>query len=156
VSPGQRRRPGGESQPSPDALGGDSNSIRPTDAGALVPRPEWDVYLRGYCDGCRDGIDLGRKQMDDELATLQREAHRVVIAMAKLDPYQGVQARRRQRLVEAAERHAASAKPWADDELSNALDSYPVEDELCTAVHSSVAAARQALAGLPWPAEGVR
>jgi len=108
VNPGQRRRPGGESQPSPDALGGDSNSIRPTDAGALMPRPEWDVYLRGYCDGYRDGIDL----MDEEISTMQREAHRVVIAMAKLDPYQGVQARRRQRQVEAADRHAEAAQPW--------------------------------------------
>ncbi len=78
----------------------------------LLPRPEWNIYLMGYRDGYRDGIDLGRKQMDDELATLQREAHRVVIAMAKLDPHQGVQARRRQRQVEAADRHAEVAQPW--------------------------------------------
>ncbi len=78
----------------------------------LLPRPEWDGYLSAYRDGYRDGIDLGRKQMDDELATLQREAHRVVIAMAKLDPYQGVQARRRQRQVEAADRHTQAAQPW--------------------------------------------
>jgi len=77
----------------------------------LLPRPEWDVYLAGYRDGYRDGIDLGRKQMDDELATLQSEAHRVVIAMAKLDPYQDVQARRRQRQVEA-DRHTQAAQPW--------------------------------------------
>jgi len=50
--------------------------------------------------------------MDDELATLQREAHRVVIAMAKLDPYQGVQARRRQRQVDSADRHTQAAQPW--------------------------------------------
>jgi len=79
---------------------------------ALMPRPEWDVYLTGYRDGYRDGIDLGRKQMDDELATLQREAHRVVIAMAKLDPWEDAQRRRRQRQVEAADRHAQAAQPW--------------------------------------------
>ncbi len=78
----------------------------------LLPRPEWDVYLRGYCDGYRDGIDLGRQQMDDEISTLQREAHRVVMAMAKLDPWEDAQDRRRQRQVEAAERHAEAARPW--------------------------------------------
>ncbi len=77
-----------------------------------MPRAEWDVYLTGYRDGYRDGIDLGRKQMDDELATLQREAHRVVMAMAKLDPWDDAQRRRRQRQVEAAERHAQAAQPW--------------------------------------------
>ena len=77
-----------------------------------MPRLEWDGYLSGYCDGYRDGIDLGRKQMDDELSTLQCEAHRVVMAMAKLDPYQDVQARRRQRQVEAAERHAEAGQQW--------------------------------------------
>lgn len=76
-----------------------------------MPRPEWDVYLLGY----RDGIDLGRRQMDDELSTLQREAHRVVIAMARLDPWEDVQRRRRERQVEAAARHEAEAQPWPDE-----------------------------------------
>ncbi len=76
-----------------------------------LPRPVWDVYLAGYRDGYRDGIDLGRRQMDEELSTLQREAHRVVMAMAKLDPW-NAQARRRQRQVEAADRHAEAAQPW--------------------------------------------
>ncbi len=77
-----------------------------------LSRRDFELWLAGYRDGYRDGIDLGRKQIDDELATLQREAHRVVIAMAKLDPYKDVQARRRQRQVEAAERHAEVAQPW--------------------------------------------
>jgi hypothetical protein len=84
----------------------------------LLPRPEWDGYLSGYLSGYRDGIDLGRKQMDDELATLQREAHRVVIAMAKLDPYQDVQARRRQRMVETADLHTQAAQPWPAEATS--------------------------------------
>jgi len=78
----------------------------------LLPRPEWSIYLTGYRDGCRDGIDLGRKQMDDEISTMQREAHRVVMAMAKLDPWDDAQHRRRQRQVETAERHAEVAQPW--------------------------------------------
>ena len=74
----------------------------------LLPRPEWDVYLTGY----RDGIDLGRKQVADELATLQRAAHETVLAMAKLDPWEVAQRRRRERRVEAGERHAQAAQPW--------------------------------------------
>ncbi len=83
-----------------------------------MPRPEWDVYLRVYCDGYRDGIDLGRKQMDDELATLQREAHRVVMAMGKLNPHEVRQARRRQAQVEVAARHEAEAQPWPGEVAS--------------------------------------
>ncbi len=84
----------------------------------LLPRPEWDGYLTGYRDGYRDGIDLGRKQMDDELATLQREAHRVVIAMSKLDPHEVAQRRRRERQVAAADCHARSAQPWPAEATS--------------------------------------
>jgi len=91
--PGRQDRPSGNTEAVSRSFGGDSNSIRPTDAGALVPRPEWDVYLRGYCDGYRDGIDLGRKQMDEEISTLQREAHKVVLLMAGLDPHEVRQAR---------------------------------------------------------------
>jgi len=78
----------------------------------LLPRREWDGYLSGYRDGYRDGIDLGRKQMDDELASLQRTAHETVLAMAKLDPHEVAQRRRRERQVETAERHAQGAQPW--------------------------------------------
>ncbi len=83
----------------------------------LLPRAEWDGYLSGYRDGYRDGIDLGRKQMDDEVASLQRSAHEVVMAMARLDPHEVAQHRRRERQVEAAERHTANAQPWADAEV---------------------------------------
>jgi len=56
--------------------------------------------------------------MDAELATLQREAHRVVMAMAKLDPWDDAQARRRQRQAEAAERHAQAAQAWPAEATS--------------------------------------
>ena len=79
----------------------------------LLPRPEWDVYLTGYRDGYRDGIDLGRRQMDDELATLQRSAHKVVQAMAKLDTYDDRERRRRERADDAAQRMVRAAEPWA-------------------------------------------
>ena len=78
----------------------------------LLPRPEWDVYLAGYASGYRDGIDLGRKQMEDELAALQREAHKVVLLMAGIDPHEVRQARRRERQVETADRHYQAAQPW--------------------------------------------
>jgi hypothetical protein len=78
----------------------------------LLPRPEWDGYLSGYRDGYRDGIDLGRKQMDDELATLQRSAHEVVMAMARLDPWEDAQRRRRECQADAARRHEQGAREW--------------------------------------------
>jgi len=84
----------------------------------LPPRPVWDVYLTGYRDGYRDGIDLGRKQMDDELASLQRTAHETVMAMARLDPWEDAQRRQRQRQVEAADRHAQAARPWPAEATS--------------------------------------
>jgi len=84
----------------------------------LLPRPEWDGYLSGYRDGYRDGIDLGRKQMNDELATLQREAHRVVIAMSKLDPHEMREERRRNAQVAAGERHTINEQPWPDEVAS--------------------------------------
>lgn len=83
-----------------------------------LPRPVWDVYLAGYRDGYRDGIDLGRRQMDEELTSLQREAHRVVMAMAKLDPHDVAQDRRRQAQVEVAARHEDEAQPWPDEVAS--------------------------------------
>lgn len=82
----------------------------------LLPRPEWDIYLTGYRDGCRDGIDLGRKQMDDELTTLQREAHKVVMAMAGLDSHTERQSRRRQRQKEVGDHRAGTAQPWPAEE----------------------------------------
>jgi len=84
----------------------------------LLPRPEWDIYLTGYRDGCRDGIDLGRQQVDDEISTLQRGAHRVVMAMTKLDPHHVAQDRRRQAQVEVAARHEAEAQPWPGEVAS--------------------------------------
>ena len=84
----------------------------------FLPRPEWDVYLRGYCDGYRDGIDQGRKQMDEELSTLQREAHRVVMAMSNLDPHDVAQDRRIQAQVDVAARHEAEAQPWPGEVAS--------------------------------------
>ena len=82
---------------------------------ALMPRREWEAYLEGYGAGYVHGIDRGRQLGDDEAATLHREAVRIVHAMAKLDPWDDVQARRRQRQVEAADRHAGEARPWPEE-----------------------------------------
>jgi len=89
---------------------------------ALMPRAEWDTYLAGRLDGYREGESVGfargYQAYEDELSTLQREAHRVVLAMAKLDPWEVVRRRRRERQVEAAERHASNAQPWPDEVAS--------------------------------------
>lgn len=81
-----------------------------------APRPEFAAYLAGRVDGYLDGEDVGYARgyaaCDAELAAIQRAAHRVVRAMARLDPWEDAQRRRRQRQVEASERHAEAARPW--------------------------------------------
>jgi len=110
-----RRRPQAPCQPPTKAT--TSSVAQATDL-ALMPRPEWDVYLRGYCDGYRDGIDLGRRQMDEELATLQREAHKVVMALAGLDSHTERQSRRRQRQKEVGDHRAGAAQAWPAEATS--------------------------------------
>ncbi len=83
----------------------------PTDLVGMPP-DLWETFLEGYASGFAIGVDRGRELADEEMATLQREAHRVVMAMAKLDPWKDAQRRRRQRQVEAADRHAQAAQPW--------------------------------------------
>jgi len=77
-----------ESRPhgaAPESFAGDPHSVAATDLpAALVPRTEWETYLEGYMHGYAQGIDLGRRQMDDELATIQRAACEVVHRMADL------------------------------------------------------------------------
>jgi len=69
----------------------------------------WEAgYMEGYCAG----VPRGREQADEEAAQLHRQATRIVHAMAKLDPHVDRERRRRQRQVEAAERHTANAQPW--------------------------------------------
>ncbi len=87
----------------------------PTDLVAMLPPDLWRVFLEGYASGFAIGVDRGRELADEDAAAIHRYAVRVVSAMAKLDPYQDVQARRRQRQVEAAERHTANAQPWPDE-----------------------------------------
>ncbi len=105
--PNRQDRPSGNTEAVSRSFGGDSNSIGPTRPGSLMPRPEWGVYLSGYCDGYRDGIDLGRRQMDEELASLQRTAHETVLAMARLEPWQDAQESRRARWAAAADERAS-------------------------------------------------
>lgn len=53
---------------------------------ALLPRDDWERHLHGYLRGFADGIERGRQQMDEELATIQRTAAEVVHRMADLEP----------------------------------------------------------------------
>jgi len=83
---------------------------------ASMPRFEWSIYLAGRRDGFIEGESVGfargYQACDDEISTLQREAHKVVLLMAGIDPSVDRERRRRQRQVEAAERHAEAARPW--------------------------------------------
>lgn len=56
--------------------------VTPPDA--LLPRDDWERHLHGYLRGFADGIQHGRRQMEEELATIQRTAAEVVHRMADL------------------------------------------------------------------------
>jgi len=88
-----------------------------------LSRRDFELYLAGYETGYAHGSDSGREQADEEAQRLFNNAVGVVRAMARLEPWEDVQARRRQRQVETAERHTANAQPWPDDEVLTALDS---------------------------------
>ncbi len=64
---------------------------------ASMRHPDWHAYLDarrdGYLEGEVVGYARGYRACDDELATLQREAHKVVLLMAGIDPYEVRQAR---------------------------------------------------------------
>ncbi len=81
-----------------------------------MPRSCWSAYLVGRQDGFLEGESVGfargYQACDDEISTLQREAAKVVLAMAGIDPHEVAQRRRRQRQVEAADRHGQAAQPW--------------------------------------------
>jgi len=119
--PARRERPSGAETLS-KSFGGDRNSIGPTGADALWPRAQWDTYLAGRLDGYIEGESVGfargYQACEDELSTLQREAHRVVLLMAGIDPHEVRQARRRQAQVEVAARHEAEAQPWPGEVAS--------------------------------------
>lgn len=73
---------------------------------------EHEIHLSGYLSGVLAGIDLGREQMDAELAALHRRAYTIVQAMAKVDPWEVAQEKIRQRRDEAAARNRAAGDPW--------------------------------------------
>lgn len=87
-----------------------------------MPRAEWSRYLAARCDGFIEGEQLGYARgyqaCDEEMGALQREAHKVVLLMAKLDPWEAAQRRRRERQTQAAERHAQAAQPWPAEATS--------------------------------------
>ena len=73
---------------------------------------ERECHLSGYLSGVLAGIDLGREQMDKELAAIQHRAFGIVQAMAKLAPWHEAQQARHQHQEKAAERHRAAGQPW--------------------------------------------
>ena len=73
---------------------------------------ERECHLSGYLSGVLAGIDLGREQMDAELAAIQHRAFGIVQAMAKLPDWHEAQQTRRQHQDKAAEHHRAAGQPW--------------------------------------------
>lgn len=47
------------------------------------PPEVWSVYMDGWTRGYAEGIEHGRRQAEEEIATLQREAVRVVRYLAE-------------------------------------------------------------------------
>jgi hypothetical protein len=82
-------------------------------------RREFDIYLKGRLDGFLEGEAVGWKRgwadCDEEISHLQREAHRVVQFMARLEPWDVAQRKRRTCQDEAAQRHAGQAQPWPQE-----------------------------------------
>ncbi len=105
----------------PFASGQQHTPRPPTDLLAM-PSPVWDGYLTGRQDGFLEGESVGfargYQACDDEISTLQREAAKVVLLMAGVDPHEVAQTRRRQRQVETAERHAQASQPWPAEATS--------------------------------------
>ena len=73
---------------------------------------ERECHLSGYLSGVLAGIDLGREQMDKELAAIQHRAFGIVQRMAKLAPWHEAQEARHQHQEKAAEHHRAAGQPW--------------------------------------------
>lgn len=87
-----------------------------------APRAEVNAYLAGRVDGYLDGEAVGYTRgwqaCDDEVSSLQRAAHCNVQAMAKILPHEERERRRHERQLDAAERHARAARPWAQEAAS--------------------------------------
>ena len=75
-------------------------------------------YTSGYLAGESVGYARGYQACDDEITTLQREAHRVVMIMAGLDSHADRERRRRVAQVEAARTHASDARAFRDEVAS--------------------------------------
>ena len=87
-----------------------------------APRADVNTYMlgrqHGYLDGEQVGYDRGWHACDDEISALQRAAANVVHTLARIDPHDVTQDRRRRKQLEAAARHAATRQPWLDEETA--------------------------------------
>ena len=83
-----------------------------------APRAELNAYTlgrrHGYLEGEVVGYDRGWQACDDEISALQRAAAHVVHTLARIDPHDVTQDRRRQHQLKTAARHAANRKPWPE------------------------------------------
>jgi hypothetical protein len=93
-------------------------TVPPTDLVSLPPaerRLWWDGYTWGRVHGLEDGYQRGYAACDAEIASLQREAARVVHLVAGIPPHQDAQERRRDAEKAAADRNARNAVPWPEE-----------------------------------------
>jgi hypothetical protein len=91
---------------------------QPVDLQALTveKRRIWlDGYQWGRVGGLEDGYTRGYQACDAEIASLQREAARVVNLMAGIPPHRDAQERRRTPEKAAADRYARNAARWPQE-----------------------------------------
>jgi hypothetical protein len=91
------------SQPRPSAAGVDLLTM--TDR-------ERECHLSGYLSGVLAGIDIGREQMDNELAAIHRRAYNMVQSMARQPTWEEAQQARRRHQDEAAKSYRRPGQPW--------------------------------------------
>ena len=74
-----------------------------------LDRAEWDLFAVGFSSGYAHGLEAGREQLDAELAALQRRAHAVVQAAARVPAWADAQETRHAAQIAACERHQQGA-----------------------------------------------
>lgn len=63
----------------------ENDSTVPADV-TTMSNAEWISYSDAWCNGWSAGIDEGRRREREEIATIGREAARIVHAMAEIPP----------------------------------------------------------------------
>ena len=91
MSEERKRPPAGEPRGEKTAGGlsdidSNASGLVSVKSGTLMTRRDWEVYLHGYEFGFADGIGEGRRQAEEDIASLQRSAAKVVHSLARIPP----------------------------------------------------------------------